>query len=186
MYGLQYQRSYSTGVIVAGSRSEKASAGLVSALTSRRRYSPGRPARSCAISSGARIELSSRPPVETMPVIVSVCGWPPASILSLLPALQIQTPRKRRARNAFFGTVRKPSAIDMPPRIGGRNSRCKCAAVGNWNRVAVPCADQFLVRSSLRSARTRSPRAHPETAQIPSMLLRQKIVFNLPRSPSGK
>src|ERR1019366_3080990 len=122
MYGLQYQRSYSTGVIAEGSRSEKVSAGFVSALTSRRRYSPGRPASSCAIFKGARMELSSRPPVETMPVIVSVCEWPPASILTSLPARKFKrcasaapaTPSSEASENHRPSTCHQGSVAEIP------------------------------------------------------------------------
>src|ERR1700726_4825714 len=122
MYGLQYQRSYSTGVMVEGSRSEKASAGFVSALTSKRLYSPGRPARSCAISKGARMELSSRPPVETMPVTVSVREWLFASILIRLPARKFKrcasatpaTPSSAESENHRPSTCHHGSVAEIP------------------------------------------------------------------------
>ena len=149
MYGLQYQRSYSTGVIVAGSRSEKASAGFVSALTSKRRYWPGRLAKILrdfqrredgvvfAASGGNDARDRQRVRAAARIDFDSASG------------VQIQTLRERNARHAFFGTIRKPSAVDAPPRISSGNSRRERAAVGNWNRVAVPRADQFLVRICL-------------------------------------
>src|SRR5690348_18489045 len=73
MYGEQYHLSYSSPVIVLGSRIASASAGFVHALRSNCLYSPGWPAIPCAMVSGTRIASSSAPPVVTIPVIVSGC-----------------------------------------------------------------------------------------------------------------
>src|SRR5579863_10034864 len=185
MYGLQYQRSYSTGVIVAGSRSENASAGFVSALTSRRRYSPGRPAKSCAISRGARMELSSRPPVETTPVIVSVCEWPPASILTLLPARKFKrrasaapaTPSSAASENHRPSTRHQGSVAEIPV-----VNALPSGTVTEW-LYHVPISSSREFPCELAEATTTGT---SRNGANPITLLRQKIVFNLPRSPADR
>src|SRR5487761_669629 len=72
MYGEQYQRSNSVGVIALGSFRASASAGLVSALTKSWRNSPGAPARFCATESGQRTASSCESPVVTMPLTVAI------------------------------------------------------------------------------------------------------------------
>src|SRR2546427_3705382 len=71
MYGEQYQRSNSAGFMDLGSRWEKASSGLVNALTKSRRYCPGFPESVWAIARGAIIASSSCPPLEMIPVTAS-------------------------------------------------------------------------------------------------------------------
>src|SRR6185437_14726054 len=71
MYGEQYQRSNSVDVILLGSSCEKASAGLVRALTKSWRNSPGLRARSWTTESGQSTASSCESPVVTMPVTVA-------------------------------------------------------------------------------------------------------------------
>src|SRR5487761_557843 len=85
MYGEQYQRSNSMGVILLGSSCEKASAGLVRALTKSWRNSPGLPPRSWATESGQSRAASCESPVVTMPVTVARDSRGPTLRLSLSP-----------------------------------------------------------------------------------------------------
>src|ERR1700722_14508664 len=110
MYGLQYQRSYSTGVMVAGSRSENESAGFVRALTIRVRYCPGRLDRSCATANGARMALSSLPPVETTPATVRVCIREPAATVIVLP-----TCKPRRCARLEPNTISLELSVNHRP-----------------------------------------------------------------------
>src|ERR1700722_18228431 len=185
MYGLQYQRSYSTGVMLAGSRSENESAGFVNALTSNCLYSPGRPARSCATSRGARIELSSRPPVETIPVIVSVCVRLPASILILLPARKFRrcasedpaTPssvpsENQRPSTCHHGSVAEIPVVNVPP--SGTETE--------WlYHVPINSSCEFFCESFCESEVAIETGTSRNGAN-PITLLRQKIVFSLPKS----
>ena len=84
IYGVQYQVSNSAGVMVLGSLRAKASSGLVSALTYRRRYCPGLFASCCAMASEATMASSSGPPVVKIPTTVQrhlrwTCRSPPHS-----------------------------------------------------------------------------------------------------------
>src|SRR2546428_7236581 len=94
MYGEQYQRSNSAGFMDLGSRWEKASSGLVNALTKSRRYCPGFPESVWAIARGAIIASSSCPPVERIPVTASCELESPERISRVWPGLI----PKRRAR----------------------------------------------------------------------------------------
>ena len=73
--------------------------------------------------------------------------------------MKSQTPREARACHAFLGTIREPSAIDMPPGIGSRNARHEFAAVRNIDRVTVPGANQFFSWALTRNRRHRLTRA---------------------------
>src|SRR5579864_1143290 len=85
MYGEQYQRSNSVGVILLGSSCENASAGFVSALTKSWRNSPDLPPRSWATESGQSTALSCESPVVTMPATVATDSRGPTLRLSLSP-----------------------------------------------------------------------------------------------------
>src|SRR5271154_4364279 len=67
-YGLHDQRSNSSAFMDLGSRRAKLSSGLVSAEMYNLRYWPGWPAKNCASESGTKMELSSGPPEERIPV----------------------------------------------------------------------------------------------------------------------
>ena len=152
MYGLQYQRSYS-----AASWWWDRARKMRPRVWSARSPASGGTGRGglrdpAQLRSGARIALSSRPPVETMPVIVSVRVRSPALTVTRAAGVKAQTLREPCADHAFLGAIREPAAIDMPPGIGSRNAGHEFAAVRNIDRVTVPGADQFSCERSPRAA----------------------------------
>src|ERR1700682_2547627 len=186
-YGLQDQRSSSVAFMVVGLRGPNSSSGFVSALTYKRRYSPGLSASCCAICSGAMTASSSGPPLERIPV----------SVKETLRSEDLscrRSPGLRLARVARDFPTMGSGASSVNQRPSTCHQELVCSIPVTYARssgTATACRAQVPMSVVLITA---DHSAFPGVAATgtsimgakPTILLRQKIVLSLPKSRSGR
>src|SRR6266478_4553810 len=195
-YGLQDQRSNSSGFMVFGSRRAKSSSGFVSALTYSLRYCPDFPMYCCTIESEVTTALSSGEPLVKIPVTLRES--PPDVEVERYNGLPIST--------AFlsakaFPTMHSPAPSSNQEPSTRHHGFVSCNPVMNSppSGKAIGWFDHVPINTESPSAAglTKVADAGDQrgvdeatlTSRIganPVMLLCQKIVLSFGRSASGR
>src|SRR6266540_2513582 len=174
-YGVQNHFSNSPRVMPAGSRRPKPSSGTVTAETSAREISPGRPRSCCAASSSTIAWSSSKPPLLTIPTTRSARERSPAAAVT-------ESPGRAPSRAA---SARPSTASSVAPPVGQRPSRPQCGKSGatpaRRSSVWPGLGTRRSNHTPASSARSLRPRAESATGAVsegasPTTLCRQKMV----------